>query len=217
IENAMFEAIINYNNSNNSDDFNSTDDSDDSADSDNSNNSDDSGAIIQLITSDIDNETGNISHWCFVCEYSKDPKPKHTTDHTQARQTYSKKTKCPWRCNAGYRKTEQKVYINKFIKKHNHDLTPHHEIKFITQKCEYNARQQKRYLVNKFTDINIYSKDLYNAIQCYKTPTASKINQDATLMLEYLISKQCKDPNWKVNMYFESADTSLAYLFWQSP
>ncbi|CAG8854196.1 7397_t:CDS:2, partial [Gigaspora margarita] len=102
IENAMFEAIINYNNSNNSDDFN---------------------AIIQPITSsasflswislekslehygkenrfkpikeqkDIDNETGNISHWCFVCEYSGDPKPKHTTDHTQAQQTYSKKTK----------------------------------------------------------------------------------------------------------------------------
>ncbi|CAG8850866.1 26296_t:CDS:2, partial [Gigaspora margarita] len=110
IENTMFEAIINYNNSNDSDDFNGTNDSDDSADSDNSNNSDDSRAIIWPITSGAsflswislekvlnimekktDNETGNISRWCFVCEYLGDPKPKHTTDHTQAQQTYSKK------------------------------------------------------------------------------------------------------------------------------
>ncbi|CAG8851886.1 21660_t:CDS:1, partial [Racocetra persica] len=55
--------------------------------------------------------------------------------------------------------------------------------------------QQRRYLVNKFSGINIYSKDLYNAIRRYKTPAASKINQDAALMLEYLISKQREDPN----------------------
>ncbi|CAG8818570.1 2359_t:CDS:1, partial [Gigaspora rosea] len=63
-------------------------------------------------------------------------------------------------CNASYRKTEQKIYINKFIEEHNHDFTLHHEefapslrrlsqdvldeIKFMTQKCEYNARQQRR-------------------------------------------------------------------------
>ncbi|CAG8691879.1 35231_t:CDS:2 [Racocetra persica] len=74
-----------------------------------------------------DNETGNIIRWCFECEYSGDPKPKHNIDHTQARQTSSKKTQCPWRYNASYRKTEQKIYINKLIEEHNHSLTPHCE------------------------------------------------------------------------------------------
>ncbi|CAG8791107.1 25234_t:CDS:2, partial [Gigaspora margarita] len=76
---------------------------------------------------------------------------------------------------------------------------------------------QKCYLENKFPEINIYSKDFYNAIRHYKTPAASNINQDASLLLEYLISKQHEDSDWKVNIYFEGVDTSLARLFWQTP
>ncbi|CAG8465672.1 34467_t:CDS:2, partial [Racocetra persica] len=156
---------------------------------------------------DMDTKTGNIVHWCFECEFSGEYKPKHTADFSQARQTFSKKTQCSWRCNASFRKTEGKVYINKLVEKHNHNLIPHHEefapslrqlpqdvlneIKFMTQKCEYGARQQRH--------------------------PASNINQDASLMIEYLISKQREDPNWKINIYFEGVDTSLAHLFWQTP
>ncbi|CAG8850243.1 29112_t:CDS:2, partial [Racocetra persica] len=111
--------------------------------------SDDSGAIIWPIISgasflswmllEKNNKTGNIICWCFECEYSGDPKPKHNIDHIQARQTSSKK-------HSAY--------------EHNHSLIPHceefvsslrrlsqdilDEIKFMTQKCEYNARQQRR-------------------------------------------------------------------------
>ncbi|CAG8682435.1 22819_t:CDS:2, partial [Racocetra persica] len=143
--------------------------------------SDDSGAIIRLI----------ISGTSFLSWISLE----------KSLEYYGKKNG----------KTEQKIYINKLIEEHNHSLTPYREefapslqrlsqnildeIKFMIQKCEYNARQQRWYLVNKFPGVNIYSKNLYNAIRHYKTPTASKINQDATLMLEYLIFKQRKDPN----------------------
>ncbi|CAG8844311.1 17813_t:CDS:1, partial [Racocetra persica] len=112
----------------------------------------------------MDTKTRNIIRWCFECEFSGEYKPKHTADLSQARQTSSKKTQYPWRCNASFRKTERKVYINKLVEKHNHNLIPHHEefalslrqlpqdvlnkIKFMTQKCEYGARQQRHYLTN---------------------------------------------------------------------
>ncbi|CAG8763319.1 20729_t:CDS:1, partial [Racocetra persica] len=88
--------------------------------------------------------------------------------------------------NASYCKSENLVFVNKFVNEHNHPLQNQdplqefspalrrisddimNEIKFYVQECQLEATVLKKILRKKYQHQDIYRQDLYNTIHKFK-------------------------------------------------
>ncbi|CAG8577830.1 12513_t:CDS:2, partial [Gigaspora rosea] len=171
---------------------------------------------IQLIKSRMERDSsGEIIRQCFLCKNSGEHQLKKKIDATHSKDKLSKKIGCPWQLNAGYRKSENAIIINKLVEKHNHSLAPHRKefalslrsisqevldtIKFLTQECNLGVKAQHRYLAKKFSDQPLYDRNLYNAIRRYGNQMGNTYNNFLQSWFRYHNSHSVAElkQNWK--------------------
>lgn len=63
----------------------------------------------------------------------------------------------------------------------------------------------------------IYKKDLYNAIQKYKTGNKDEFVNDASNLLRHLSNEKLHDPEWFFEFQFVGNEQRLKSLIWMSP
>ncbi|CAG8787153.1 20129_t:CDS:2 [Gigaspora margarita] len=140
--------------------------------------------------------------------------------------------KCGFVLNASYRKCLNLVFVNKFVDEHNHALNdckllqlspslrkiPTHirdKIRFYVQEYHLEITVLKRILQNKFSDQEIYDKDLYNMISRFKADV--QIKNDALTLYKSLVKLQQKNLDWYFKVDFKDIDNRLSKIFWILP
>ncbi|CAG8483428.1 25644_t:CDS:2, partial [Gigaspora rosea] len=68
--------------------------------------------------------------------------------------------------------------------------------------CQLGATVLKQILQNKFSDQEIYDRDLYNLINKYKT--CAQIKNNAMVLYEYFSKAQQENPDWYFKINFEA-------------
>ncbi|CAG8788748.1 3323_t:CDS:2, partial [Gigaspora rosea] len=117
----------------------------------------------------------------YKCRHGGKYQPKKKLDPTENRERESACIDCGFILNAAYRKRLNLVFVNKFIEKHNHELSdskmhqqflPHlrkiptnikDEIQFYVQECHFGA-----HLMNKYPETQKYcNRVLYSTKECW--------------------------------------------------
>ncbi|CAG8481463.1 1803_t:CDS:2 [Dentiscutata heterogama] len=101
-------------------------------------------------------------------------------DPTTNKECESACIECDFVLNASYRKLPNCVFVNKLVEKHNYTLKDSN----LLQECNLGATALKRILRNRFSDQEIYNRDLYNMISRFKADTQTK--NDALTLYESL-------------------------------
>lgn len=148
---------------------------------------------FSIIKDRVTKEGDYIRRRTYICEHGK----KYTSN--SSKDTSTKKISCPWRLNASCPKENNpnfSVFINKIVDEHNHELNIEviafregkkfsnemlEDIQFLTNHCKMGATVQRRYLEAKYPTHPLYSKDLYAAIQKFRSTTKSLSNDAAKI------------------------------------
>jgi len=147
------------------------------------------------------------------------------------RNSRSKRSGCPWHVNVTFPKKTPVISVTSLDLHHNHPLTPMtnlcavknrtlpeavlREIRFYTVEGNLSVTIQRRLLSAKFPDITIYARDLQNQIQKYKKEDQEE--NDASKLLEQLLTKKAEEPGWEVFWELDHKTKSLDKLFWMTP
>ncbi|CAG8636487.1 8429_t:CDS:2, partial [Racocetra fulgida] len=159
------------------------------------------GFEIRTIRSE--KEEGNWSRKTYKCHHGGKYKAKKKVDPTQNRDKESVRIECEFTVNASYCRSENLVFVNKFVSQHNHDLQNQDslqefspalrkipgqimdEIQFYVQEYHIGATVLKKILRKKYPNQDIHSQDLYNAIHKFKTD--AQVKNDAAALFEHLV------------------------------
>ncbi|CAG8576463.1 16725_t:CDS:2 [Cetraspora pellucida] len=177
----------------------------------------------------IETENGKIMRKrTILCHHSGRYQLKNSTKSGK-----SIKLECPWHVNLS-RPSKQNsnnyVYITTLNDEHNHEMCPEalqferdkvftkemrDDVEFYIRQCHFGATLIWRILKQKYSFHPVFSKDLYKEIQKYK-PTAQFNQGDAARFYEELLTKQCQDPRWFVEVTWEVETSTLTGIFWMS-
>ena len=152
-------------------------------------------------------------------------------DITHQRQRPAHKIMCPWHINLTRPKSSTEVGITSIVGEHNHDMisdihlhTPYRRlsneilerIDFYVTKGNMGSKQIYPLLVASFPDQYIHRRDLYNAIQRFRSPLTNR-HGDAQNMINKLFELKDQDPGWIIYTRLDPFDNRLVGLFWMTP
>ncbi|GBC20424.2 protein FAR1-RELATED SEQUENCE 5-like [Rhizophagus irregularis DAOM 181602=DAOM 197198] len=138
---------------------------------------------------------------------------------------------CPWHINLTMPKSSTEVSITSITGEHNHSMitdihlhAPYRKlsneilerIEFYVNKGNMGSKQIYPLLVASFPDQYIYKRDLYNAIQKFKSPLTNR-HGDAQNMINKLFELKDQEPGWIIYTRLDPFDNRLVGLFWMSP
>ncbi|CAG8673470.1 24933_t:CDS:2, partial [Gigaspora rosea] len=184
------------------------------------------GFETKIIRAEKENDI--FSRKTYKCRHGGKYLPKKKLDPTTNKKWESACIECGFVLNASYRKRLNLVFVNKFFDEHNHALNdckllqlspslrkiPTHirdEIRFYVQECHLGATVLKRILRNKFSDQEIYDRDLYNMISRFKADV--QIKNDALTLYESLVKLQQENPDWYFKVDFKGTIISFPKYF----
>ncbi|CAB4484277.1 unnamed protein product [Rhizophagus irregularis] len=167
----------------------------------------------------------------FECSFLGKSISNQIIDITHQRQRSSRKIMCPWHINLTMPKSSTEVSITSITGEHNHSMitdihlhAPYRKlsneilerIEFYVNKGNMGSKQIYPLLVASFPDQYIYKRDLYNAIQKFKSPLTNR-HGDAQNMINKLFELKDQEPGWIIYTRLDSFDNRLVGLFWMSP
>ncbi|CAB4443692.1 unnamed protein product [Rhizophagus irregularis] len=156
---------------------------------------------------------GIVRRRTFECSFSGKPISNQIIDITHQRQRSSRKIMCPWHINLTMPKSSTEVSITSITGEHNHSMitdihlhAPYRKlsneilerIEFYVNKGNMGSKQIYPLLVASFPDQYIYKRDLYNAIQKFKSPLTNR-HGDAQNMINKLYELKDQEPGLFVN------------------
>ncbi|EXX66232.1 hypothetical protein RirG_125810 [Rhizophagus irregularis DAOM 197198w] len=167
----------------------------------------------------------------FECSFLGKSISNQIIDITHQRQRSSRKIMCPWHINLTMPKSSTEVSITSITGEHNHSMitdihlhAPYRKlsneilerIEFYVNKGNMGSKQIYPLLVASFPDQYIYKRDLYNAIQKFKSPLTNR-HGDAQNMINKLFELKDQEPGWIIYTRLDPFDNRLVGLFWMSP
>ncbi|CAB4493479.1 unnamed protein product [Rhizophagus irregularis] len=167
----------------------------------------------------------------FECSFSGKSISNQIIDITHQRQRSSQKIICPWHINLTMPKSSTEVSITSITGEHNHSMitdihlyAPYRKlsneilekIEFYVNKGNMESKQIYPLLVASFPDQYIYKRDLYNAIQKFKSPLTNR-HGDTQNMINKLFELKDQEPGWIIYTRLDPFDNRLVGLFWMSP
>ena len=182
---------------------------------------------FRIIKDRVLREDGFVRRRAFICDHGR------TYESNSNKDTGSKRTHCPFLVNTSYPKNKNpdtSVFVNKIVDKHNHELNKDRiefeeskkftsemmdDIKFMTISCKFGATAQRKFLESKFSLHPIYSKDLYAAINKFRS-TRKFLSNDAAKISNWLDEQKESDSRWFVIRGWDD-DNVLTHLLWMMP
>lgn len=175
---------------------------------------------------------GTVRRRTFECSFSGKPISNQIIDISHQRQRPAQKIICPWHINLTKPKSSTEIGITSIIGEHNHSMIPDiclyapkyrklsseilDKIEFYVTKGNMGSKQIYPLLVASWPDQYIHKRDLYNAIQKFKSPLTNR-HGDAQNMINKLFELKDQEPGWIIYTRLDPFDNRLVGLFWMSP
>ncbi|PKY30732.1 hypothetical protein RhiirB3_447968 [Rhizophagus irregularis] len=182
-----------------------------------------SGFSLRRKCVEVDKD-GVIQRRTFECSFSGKAVSNQVIDITHQRERVSKKIMCPWHINLTKPKSSTEIGITSIIGQHNHSMIPDiylyaskycrlsevilERIEFYVTKGNMGSKQIYPLLVASFPDQYIHKRDLYNAIQKFKSPLTNRYG-DAQNTINKLFELKDHEPGWIIYTRLDPFDNRL--------